>query len=157
VATDGVAFIAEVVIVLASAGFVASDIAKAVTACSIQPPASPTDGARYRDTTNNAVYLTLDDILRHVPDPQNYNNLFIDCNGITDVPNVDDFTLGPDITQGASLVNGGPDGKVYLLLEGGKRWITSRDVFTKFYFSDSAIKTLTPDELNQIPDGQQIL
>lgn len=39
-ATDGVAFVAEVVILLATFGFLASDTAKAVDACSIAPAAT---------------------------------------------------------------------------------------------------------------------
>ena len=41
-ATDGVAFVAEVVILLATFGFLASDTAKAVDACSIAPAATDT-------------------------------------------------------------------------------------------------------------------
>jgi hypothetical protein len=41
-ATDGIAYVAEIVILLASAGFVASDSVKAVQACSITPAPTPT-------------------------------------------------------------------------------------------------------------------
>lgn len=152
-ATDGVAFVAQVVILLATFGVLATDSAKAVHVCSLPAPPETTEGTRILDTSSGSVYLALDGALRHIPDPQTYTNLYKDWSGIVSRPNVDNYLIGAPITEGASLVKGTPDNKVFLLLEGGKRWISSTPVFDRFGFNWSAIRTVPADELNAIPDG----
>lgn len=152
-ATDGIAFVAEVAILLATFGFLASDSVKAVQACSLPAPTNLTDGTRIRNASDGRIYLALDGALRYIPDAQTYVNLFKDWSSATSMPNVDNYLIGTPITEGASLVRGTPDNKVFLLLEGGKRWISSPAVFDKYGFNWSAIKTLTADELNAMPDG----
>jgi hypothetical protein len=152
-ATDGVAFVAEIIIVLATFGFLASDSVKAVSSCTLPAPTDLTDGTRIRDITDGYIYLALDGALRHIPDPQTYTNLFKDWSSVTSLPNVQNYLVGTPITEGASLVKGTPDGKVFLLIEGGKRWISSPPVFDRYGFAAAAIKTLTADQLNTMPTG----
>jgi len=131
-ATDGLALAAEVIGLLASFGFLATDCVAAYTACSLPAPPQITDGARIRDTTDGRIYLTLDGALSWIPDAATYVNLFISWSNVTAVPNVDDYVIAEPLTKNASLINGSPDGKIYLLLESGKRWITSPAVFNAF-------------------------
>lgn len=155
-ATDGVAFVAEVVVLLATFGFVASDTVKAVQTCSLPEPSSVPDGNRVNDQSNGRVYLAMDGALRYIPNPATYNNLFKNWDNITNFPNLQKFLIGTPLTEGASLVKGTPDGKVFLLLQGGKRWILSPAVFDKYGFSWEAIKTLSAEELNAIPNGAHL-
>jgi len=129
-ATDGVAFVAEVILVLTSFGFLASDIVAAVGNCSLPAPAQFTNGMRIRDESTGRISLALDGTLRYIPNPQTYINLFKDWSSAISVPNVHNYLIGEDITNGASLVAGTPDGKVFLLLEEGKRWIISPPFLT---------------------------
>lgn len=155
-ATDGLAFAAEVIIVLASFGFLLSDSIKAVEVCALPKPGHFTDGMRIRDQSTGRIYLALDGVLCYVPNPQTYNNLFINWSSVTSVPNVESYPIGVPITNGASLVKGTPDGKVFLLVSAGKRWITSPGVFAKYGFSAAIIRTLTATELNAIQSGTNI-
>jgi hypothetical protein len=156
VATDGAAFIAQTVIALASFGFVASDSVKAVQACGISPTPTSIDGQRYGDSSTNKIYLGLDNVLRQIPDPVTYKNLFIDYQRIITIPSIDNQPVGNPITEGAMLVTNGQDGNVYLLVEGGKRLISSPAVFQKFYFSTTATKVMDPSTLAGIPNLDSI-
>ncbi len=124
----------------------------------IAPSIDLIDGRQIRNTGDGgSIYVTLDGALRHIPDPQTYTSLFEDGINIENLPNVDNYPIGTPITKGASLVKGPPDRKVFLRTDGGKRWIISPEVFDKFGFKSSAIQTLTPAELNAIPDGTPVI
>jgi len=154
-ATDGLAFVAEVIVLLATFGFLVSDSVKAVQSCSLPPPVQFTNGMRIRDAGNGRIYLAIDNALSYIPDPGTFNNLFANWD-LTNVPSVQGYPIGADITKGASLVKGTPDGKVFLLVSAGKRWITSAAVFNTYNFSWPAIKTLSAAELNGITTGADI-
>lgn len=154
--TDGIAFVAEVIILLASFGFLASDSAKAVQACSLPSPAKVTNGMRINDESNGKVYVGFDGTLRYIPNVRTYNNLFADWSNIRNVPNVNNYLIGTPITDGASLVKSPAAAATYLLLEDGKHWITSPTVFNQYGFSWPAIRLLETDELNAIPTGDPI-
>jgi hypothetical protein len=155
-ATDGLAFVAEIVILLATFGFLASDSIKAYQVCSLPAPGQFTDGMRIRNEISQRIYLAIDGALRWIPDPATYFNLFPDWTGVINVPNTDNYLVGEDITEGASLVGGTPDGKKFLLLEEGKRWITSPQVFNKYGFGWNLVKTIPAADLTAIPTGDPI-
>ena len=152
-ASDGVAFVAEVVIFLGTFAFLASDSVKAIQVCGLPAPAGVTDGTRIRNETDGRIYLALDGALRWVPDGQTYVNLFVDWNSVISVPNVDGFLIGTPITEGAALIKRASDGSVFLLMEGGKRWVSTPSVFSRFGFNPQKVQAMTTDDANAIPDG----
>jgi hypothetical protein len=102
---------------------------------------------------NGALYLVLDGISRHIKDPAMYNNLFVDWNGYIDTNDVD--PMGAELPGETSLAKGLPDGKVYLIVDGTKRWITSPTVFNAFHFDWNKIQDKA--NLLNIPDGAEIV
>jgi hypothetical protein len=63
---------------------------------------------------------------------------------------VSDITAGPDLSSGAYL--GADGGKVYLVTNGEKRWVTSLDVFNQFAFDAGRVQTQTLAALPDSPD-----
>lgn len=155
-ATDGLAFVAEVIILLATFGFLVSDSVKAVQSCSLPPPPKFTNGMRICDTSSGRIYLAIDNALSHIPNPRTYNYIFANWTSITNVPNLQDYPVGVSISDGTSLITGAPDGKVYLFGTNGKRWITSSAIFNTYGFSWAAIRTLSAAEVNGIPSAPDI-
>jgi hypothetical protein len=121
------------------------------------PPVNPfTDGVRPRDTSTGRIYLVLDGALRWVPNAATYVNLFIDWTSVTPIPTVSGYNIGAPITDGAYLAGGSPDGHIFFVVDGTKRWITDPAVFSRFGFNSAAIRSLTPEQLAAIPDGANI-
>ena len=159
--TDGIAFVAQVFLLLTTFASLAIDSVNAAQACTLPAPTVYPDGTRLSDTsTGGMIYLVLDGALRWIPDSQTYANLYSSfTSGVTSLPNVQTLLIGSPISEGASLVTATPltDGHVYLLQEDGKRWIINPDVFNnKFAFDVSKIQTIPADQLNAIPTGDPI-
>ena len=114
------------------------------------------DGVRPRDTTTGRIYLVLDGALRWVPNVATYVNLFENWTSVTPVPSASAYKIGAPITDGAYLAGGSPDGRIFFVVDGTKRWITSPAVFSRFGFNAGAIRSLTPAQLAAIPDGADI-
>ena len=52
------------------------------------------------------MYLELDGVLHHVPNPATYENLFTSWNAVRDVNSLSAYTVGDPLTDGAKLVWG---------------------------------------------------
>lgn len=102
-----------------------------------------------------AIFLVLDGLARHIPNPQTFNQLFPNWNNIKPVAATTE-AVGQPLSDGAYLAGGGADGKVYLVNQNVKRWIVSPDAFNKYHFSWGAIRKLSEKELNAIPTGATI-
>jgi hypothetical protein len=93
-------------------------------------------GLRLKAPNAAPIYLVdPDGLLRWIPNPATYNNLFRDWNGVIislDIPNI---TRGPDLTNGAVLARGAGTAPVYIVSNGIKRWITSPATMDKYYFN----------------------
>jgi hypothetical protein len=107
-------------------------------------------GARVQAPGDSALYLIdSDGTRRHVPDPTTTLNLFGGTPTIIRRP-VDDITPGPELSSGAYLDADG--GKVYLVGNGEKRWVTTPDVLDQFAFNGSVYT----NSLDGVPDGPDL-
>jgi hypothetical protein len=113
------------------------------------------DSICLRDQSTGIVYLVLDDVLRRIPDPACYERLFRDSNNILSVANILGYDAGAEFAEDTSLA-GGPDGKIYLLVDGQKRWVTSPDAFDRYNLNAATVQPRTADQLAAIPDGAAI-
>jgi hypothetical protein len=112
------------------------------------------DGSRV-STPDGTIYLVINQQLRWIPNIATYNNLFSSGSG-PNVPTVAGYLTGPQLTDGAYLARASPDPKVYLIVDGKKRWITSPDAMTVFGFDWNKIKAVSTAQLAAIPDGLNI-
>lgn len=113
------------------------------------------DGLRIRDDSNGAIYVMLDGQLRQIPSPEVYSQLFL-AEDYDHRPAIAPYPVGQPLAGLMELANGTPDGKVFLLIDNVKRWVTSPAVFDRFGFNWAKIQTLPAQELNAIPDGPPI-
>jgi hypothetical protein len=111
------------------------------------------DGVRIRDASSGRIYLVLDGMLRWVPDAQTYVQLFIDWSSAISLPNVENYVIGPQLTEGASLAQGSGQPAIYLLVDGSKRLIASPAVMQRFGFAPAAVTTVDAAVLAALPDG----
>jgi hypothetical protein len=117
-------------------------------------PRPDLSGARLKSPTNPDVYLVdPEGYLRLIPDPDTYNNLFRDWNGITESTDLNEIARGSDITDGAVLAKASNSDPVYLISNGIKRWITSPGVMDKYYFNWGNIVGLPQTAIDPIPQG----
>ncbi|MFD0764333.1 hypothetical protein ACFQZI_05680 [Mucilaginibacter lutimaris] len=127
---------------------------KGVTPDAIDPEATTvwTEGSRI--SVGDAIYLILDGQVRHIPDPETYKNLFDTWDGV--IKSEEGLQkIGRPLTAGAYLSKADGD-RVYLVVDGVKRWIASPQVFKKYHFNDKAIKHISPAQQNAIPTGDGI-
>jgi hypothetical protein len=102
------------------------------------------EGKRIKGDKDAAVYLVMDNKLRHIINVEIYEALF-GTNTITfdtvPQPMVDAFTKGHAMDQRTPLVKGF-GAPVYLIDEGEKRWIKSADAFNRYGFSWDKITSI---------------
>ncbi|MFE3644776.1 hypothetical protein ACFXOM_28010 [Streptomyces sp. NPDC059169] len=123
-----------------------------------QPPRVRPDlnGLRIKDISGPAIYLVLDGKRRHVPNPETYNNLFRDWNGIQHVVDAAAIDNGDPLSDGAFLGKAPNAPEVYLVSNGVKRWITSPAAMDKYHFAWNRIASISPVALHAIPTGASI-
>ena len=114
-----------------------------------------TNGMRVGDPREGKLYVMLDWMLRHIPNPATFDNLFRDWSYV-EVPRADAYPVGPPLPDGAYLANGLPDGRVYLVGGGEKRWITSLRIFDLYGFDSTKIRSRPVEQLNALPTGSTI-
>jgi len=121
----------------------------------LQPLVTATPGMRVHAPGDPAIYL-IDDNGRklHITDPQTYNALFRDWNGIQ-VADVNAIPSGPDL-KGAYLAAAPGNPAIYLITSEGKRWITSPDAMNRFYFAPQQINYFPLGFLESIPSGPNL-
>jgi hypothetical protein len=112
------------------------------------------DGARI-STPDGTIYLVINQQLRWIPNIATYNNLF-SGGSVASVPTVAGYLVGPALTDGAYLAKAGADPKIYLIVDGKKRWITSPAAMTNFGFDWNKIRSLSSAQIAAIPDGLNI-
>ncbi|MGW7363690.1 hypothetical protein ACWGI8_09730 [Streptomyces sp. NPDC054841] len=123
-----------------------------------QPPRVRPDlnGLRIKDVSGPAIYLILDGKRRHIPNPETYNNLFRDWNGIQHVVDAAAIDNGGPLSDGAFLGKAPNAPEVYLVSNGVKRWITSPAAMDKYHFAWNRIVSISPVALHAIPTGASI-
>ncbi|KPC52586.1 hypothetical protein [Amantichitinum ursilacus] len=113
-------------------------------------------GRQIKDESNGAIYLSLDNGLRLIPNLNAWHALFINDAAQQHAPVVGDVHKGRPLGHDAALIKGEGEGKVYLLDDGTRRWIVSPEVFNRFQFDWAKIRTVANHELNAMPEGNDI-
>src|SRR5262245_24593851 len=102
---------------------VTKPFAVAVGAESWSAPRTDLAGIRIKSPNAPAIYLIdPDGYRRWIPDPDTYNNLFRDWNGIVVDIDVVSIPEGAPLTSGAVLARPSNAAPVYLVSNGQKRW-----------------------------------
>jgi len=115
------------------------------------------NGLRIKSPSSATVYLIDEGRRRAIPNPETYYNLFRDWNKIVVDINVNSITSGPRISNGAILAKSHHGKAVYLIDNGVKRWIRSRQAMDKYYFSWKQIRAVDKILLDFIPNGGTLL
>ena len=108
------------------------------------------------------IYLVDNGVRRWIPNPQVFNALFRDWNGVCQDPDIPEIQRGPDIPATAILFRCFDSPKVFLLdhntqNQNVKRWITSPAVMDHYNFSWTQIHIWNvPLNTIGIPDGSNI-
>jgi hypothetical protein len=122
----------------------------------LRAPRPDLNGLRVKSPTSPPVYLILDGYRRWIPDPDTYNNLFRDWNGIIVDINIGDISEGSQLAYGAVLARPAGAAPVYLVSNSIKRWITSPAAMDKYYFAWDRIVVVPHILLDSIPEGPSI-
>lgn len=119
-------------------------------------PRPDLNGLRLKSPAAPAIYLVLDGFRRWIPDPDTYNNLFRDWNGIVVDINIDSVPEASPLTSGAVLARPIGMAPVYLVSNSTKRWVTSPAAMDKYYFAWNRIVQVPHVLLDSIPEGPSI-
>jgi hypothetical protein len=108
------------------------------------------DGTRVHETSTGKFYLVIDQMLRWIPNPATYDNLFADwvVPDTIDVLPATTYRIGPPLTDGTYLAMNSPTGQWYLMVDGVKRWIVTPAVMTRFGFDTAKLKLVPPATLD---------
>ncbi|MBF0324704.1 MAG: hypothetical protein HQL42_06480 [Alphaproteobacteria bacterium] len=120
------------------------------------PPLATNSGERLRVDSDGRIYWILGGVARYIPNPETYINLFKDWSSARTVTDIAGYIVSAPLSTGAYLAKGTPDGKVYLVADGTKRWITSPQVFDRHGLNWTRIKAKPAATLNAIPNGLDI-
>jgi hypothetical protein len=90
--------------------------------------------------------------LQWIPNPNTYNNLFVDWNGVYRVDTAT-MAIGPALSDGAVLAKGNASAAVYIVSNGKKRWIISPAVMEKYHFNWNHIFVVPQVLIDSIPTG----
>jgi hypothetical protein len=111
-------------------------------------------GVRMKLPNDPAIYLIdPDGYRRWIPDPETYNNMFRNWDGVIVDIDVNDIAVASQLSHGALLIKASSSAPVYLLSNGIKRWITAPEVMDKYYFSWDRIYQMPPAVVDAIPRG----
>ncbi|MGH2667344.1 hypothetical protein [Flavobacterium sp.] len=111
-------------------------------------------GLRMTPLTGGPVYLiNPEGYLQLVPNPQTYNNLFRDWNGIIkgDIINI---AMGSPLSDGAVLAKGDNSGMVFIVSNGIKRWVISQAAMDKYYFNMKTVVIVPHVLIDSVPGGR---
>jgi len=113
------------------------------------------DGRRVTDPGSGRIFVMLDGALRHIPNPATYDALFRDWKGIGAVGNLGGQRLEAALPADAHLAMP-PSGRIFLVADGMKRWITSPAVMDRYQFKWSAVRKVPAETMDRIADGPSI-
>jgi|GEM_PF-2076724 len=113
------------------------------------------EGRRVTDPASGKVFVMLDGSLRHIPNPATYDALFRDWKGIGAVGNLAGQRQEAALPADAHLAMA-PDGRIFLVADGMKRWIASPAVMDRYQFKWGAVRTVPAEKMDRIPDGSAI-
>lgn len=111
------------------------------------------DGQRVKGSTGPNIYLMLNGVLRVIPDPTTYVQLFRNWNGISvNDYLVDNAPSGEPLTSGSVLINDG--GRIYLVTLSRKMWVPDPPTYNKFNFGNAF--AVPPIVAQCIPTGPNV-
>jgi hypothetical protein len=120
------------------------------------------EGSFVRDTASGAIYIYMEDKLRHIQDFATYSGVFGNPYNVVRefFPRTFTFysyTFGDPITQGTKLLLDAATGKRYFAVGTNtlKQYI-SGTAFTKYHFNASAVVTASAAVLNAYPNGPDL-
>ncbi|WP_223811594.1 hypothetical protein [Bacillus wiedmannii] len=118
------------------------------------------NGYRIKEVGKPAIYLADRGIKRHITDPDTYNRIFKNRDGILEFQSLYTIPNGRNIDQDMGLVRFEKDSEIYFLDKDAtgnpmKRWITSLSILNKYAFHTET-STLPQWMKNSIPNGLAI-
>jgi hypothetical protein len=102
----------------------------------VQTLCSTCNGIRYQSLLDPAVYLVIDGLRHHIPDPATYSNLWRTWDGLNRWG--DGIDIGEPLLSGSYLAREVETGMVYLVGR-SKRWIPDMTVFNEYQFDPQKI------------------
>ena len=131
----------------------ALQVSKGIVPAASAPPRPDLAGLRVTPLTRGPIYLVNPEgFLQLIPNPETYNNLFRDWNGVISMDTTT-VAMGAALTDGTVLAKGDNAGAVYLVSNGQKRWITSPATMDKYYFNWNHIFVVPHVLVDFIPNG----
>jgi hypothetical protein len=116
------------------------------------------EGMVARVPTNGAIYVMLDGVMRHIPNPEVLIRMYDYWQGWTSVDSIGGYPAGTPISMDAYLLKGdGGSDAVYLWVDGAKRLIVNMVVFNRFNFNAQRIQTVPQAQVDAMPEGPVIV
>jgi len=105
------------------------------------------------------VYLVLEGQACHVPNPDTYDNLFENWEGLKEVGSLSDLDIdeGPALSASAGLLQQVDDAPVYFVSNQEKRWVTSPEVMDVYDFAWEKVQKVSATPIDAIPNGPNII
>ncbi|MFA5331386.1 MAG: hypothetical protein WC342_03325 [Methanoregula sp.] len=117
------------------------------------PPRPDLAGLRLTPLTGGQIYMVNPEgYLQWIPNPETYNNLFRDWNGVYRV-DVATLPIGTPLSNGAVLAQVQSSAAVYIVTNNQKRWIMNSSVMDKYNFNWKTIYVVPQVLLDSIPSG----
>lgn len=115
------------------------------------------DGQRIVSSAGGPAYLVMNAVLRHIPNPATFRNLFADDKSIkVNDYLVENIPVGPALSDGAILAIGSNPTHVYLISNHKKHAIPSNEIFDRFGFNRARIQTYADVAIDAIPFGPNV-
>lgn len=120
-------------------------------------------GHRLKGNLNPAIYLVLDNKLRHIPNPETFNNLFPKPWKYDTIEQfvIDEMPKGEPLVNDSVLIRSNNSPKIYLTdiynNNKCKRWIISPESFNKYGFDWNNVKTVSNIIIDNFTDGPKII
>lgn len=118
-----------------------------------------TAGKRYTFAPlNDKIYWYIGDELLHIPDPETQNNIFNPGyrNKTFTIDEARDASIGTPLQSGALLVQRNEGGKVYLISNQERRWVTDGDTFAQCEFNLANVQRADQFIIESIHEGDNI-
>ena len=113
------------------------------------------EGLRIRNDIDGAIYVMLDGVLRHIPNPDVYHQLFR-AEDYRHAWGIEPYPVKAALAGEMILARTPGNPSLYLLIDGVKRHIVSMPVVDRFGFDMNRLVDRTAEELAAIPDGPPI-
>ena len=114
------------------------------------------NGLRLQIPGNPAIWLILNGVRRHIPNPATYDNLFRNWSGIVQDINANEIDDGGPISNGARLARPANEAPVYLITNDVKMWVPSPAVMDEYHFDWNKVVSLPKVAIDSIPDGPHV-